>query len=67
MPLLILFLLIGVFGYLYWQRRHSTLSRLCAWRQERAAGQWRCAVCGAVSPGEAMPRHCAARGAAEGD
>lgn len=61
MPLLILLLLLGVFAYMFWQRRTSTLTRLCAWRQEKSAGQWRCAVCGAVSPGEKAPRDCLSR------
>jgi hypothetical protein len=57
-PVLVIVLLLGVFGYLWWQRRTSTLTRLCAWRQERAAGQWRCVACGAVSPGDQPPRQC---------
>ena len=58
MPLLVLILLVGVFAYLAWQRRTSSLSRICAWRQERAAGQWRCVACGAVQPGTDAPRAC---------
>lgn len=58
MPILILFLLVAVLTYLWWDRRHSTLTRLCAWRQERAAGRWRCAACGAISPGPKAPRAC---------
>lgn len=61
MPLLVALLLIFVFAYLYWQRRTTTLTRICAWRQEKAAGQWRCAACGAVSPGAAAPKVCLRR------
>ncbi len=58
MPLLLLVLLIGVFAYAWFARRGSTLTRACLWRQEKAAGQWRCAACGAVQKGAAGPRHC---------
>lgn len=61
MPLLILILLIGVFAYLFWQRRTSSLTRICAWRLEKSAGQWRCAACGAVQMGEKEPRDCLRR------
>ncbi len=58
-PLLIL-LAAGVFGYLWWKYRYTTLTRLCLWREDRAAGDWRCASCGArcqPKPGQG-PRHC---------
>ena len=55
MPLLLLFLLVAVFAYAWFARRGSTLTRACVWRQEKSAGQWRCAACGAVKPGEAAP------------
>ena len=58
MPLLLLILLLAVFGYLWWERRRSGLTRACRWRQERAAGQWRCAGCGAVQKGELVPNRC---------
>lgn len=58
MPLLILILLVAVFAYLYWQRRSTSLTRVCAWRQQRAAGQWRCVACGAIQPGATQPRVC---------
>jgi rubrerythrin len=57
-PLLLLLLVVGVFAYAWAARRNSTLTRACLWRQERAAGQWRCAACGAVQTGDATPRHC---------
>lgn len=60
MPLLVLILLLAVFAYLWVARRNSTLTRACLWRQERSAGQWRCAACGAVLPGEKSPRVCLA-------
>ncbi|AXT21656.1 hypothetical protein D1822_01875 [Phaeobacter inhibens] len=58
MPVLIIFLLLGVFGYFLWRHKTSSLSRHCRWRQERAADQWRCAACGAVQPGSAAPKLC---------
>lgn len=57
MPLLLVILVIGVFAYAWFARRNSTLTRACRWRQERSAGQWRCASCGAVVAG-AEPREC---------
>lgn len=58
MPLLLLVLVIGVLAYAWLSRRNSTLTRACLWRQERAAGQWRCAACGAVQKGEVAPKDC---------
>ncbi|MFN4154862.1 MAG: hypothetical protein ACK4HF_09420 [Paracoccaceae bacterium] len=58
MPLLLLILLLSVLAYMWITRRNSTLTRACMWRQERAAGQWRCASCGAVLPGAQEPREC---------
>lgn len=62
MPVLVLILILGVFAYLWFARRGSTLTRACRWRQDRAAGPsvWRCAVCGAVTdPGAGRrPRDC---------
>jgi hypothetical protein len=60
-PLLIL-LGIGVFAYLWWRWRTTTLTRECRWREDRAAGpgHWRCAACGAetvAEPGQ-EPREC---------
>ena len=55
-----LLILIGVFTYLWWKRTHTTLTRNCRWRQEKGAGLWRCAYCGAVTPDTgSSPRHCA--------
>ena len=61
MPLLLLILLLAVLGYLWWERRRSGLTRACRQRQERAAGQWRCAGCGAVQKGELVPNRCLRR------
>ena len=36
---------LGVFGYLVWKRRVSTLTRHCRWRMDREAGVWICAYC----------------------
>ncbi|RGP36767.1 hypothetical protein D1012_14060 [Pseudotabrizicola alkalilacus] len=58
MPVLLLLLLLSVLIYMWIARRNSTLTRACRWRQERSAGQWRCASCGAVMPGERAPRDC---------
>ncbi|MFN3722489.1 MAG: hypothetical protein ACK4VZ_05540 [Paracoccaceae bacterium] len=58
MPVLLLILLLLVLGYMWITRRNSTLTRACLWRQERSAGQWRCAACGAVMPGARAPKDC---------
>lgn len=58
MPFLLLLLLFGCLGYLYWRRQTTTLTRNCRWRQDRSAGGWRCAFCGAEQAGEASPRAC---------
>lgn len=59
-PILIPLLLIGVFAVLWFARRGATLTRVCRWRLDRAAGPevWRCAVCGAVTTSARAPRHC---------
>jgi hypothetical protein len=62
MPVLLLILTVGVFGYLYWQWRTTTLTRTCRWRLDRSAGpgHYRCVACGAVCdlpPGQ-PPRAC---------
>lgn len=58
MPVLILLLLVGVFGYFVWRRKTSTLTRHCRWRQQRSKGQWHCQNCGALQLGLAEPRDC---------
>jgi hypothetical protein len=59
MPLLLLLLGISVFLYLWLTRRNSTLTRDCRWREDRAAGLWRCAACGAeCRPEKGPPRDC---------
>ena len=58
MPVLILLLAIGVFGYLYWRRKTTTLTRNCRWRLHKAEAQWRCAFCGATTASVAEPRAC---------
>ena len=58
MPLLLLILLVSVLVYMWIARRNATLTRACMWRQERSAGQWRCASCGAVKPGAETPKDC---------
>ena len=67
MPILLLFLLVAVFAYLWWERRHSTLTRACRWRLDRDLGPstYRCASCGAVcDPGAGkQPRACLRPGA----
>ena len=58
MPLLLLALLLGVLVFSWASRRGKTLTRMCRWRQDRDAGQWHCAACGAVQSGAASPRDC---------
>jgi hypothetical protein len=58
MPFLLLVLLVGVLAYLYWHRRATTLTRDCRWREDRAAGVWRCAFCGAETVQDGPPRAC---------
>lgn len=62
MVLLLPLLLVGVFAYMWFARRGSTLTRECRWRQDRTLGpaSWRCATCGATcnpAPGR-LPRAC---------
>lgn len=45
-PLLVV-LLFGVLAYSWWKWRHTTLTAMCRWRQDRTAGDWVCAACGA--------------------
>ncbi|MQY42322.1 hypothetical protein GG681_06685 [Epibacterium sp. SM1969] len=56
MPVILLFLLLGVLAYLYWKRRTSNLTRNCRWRQRKAQGDYVCAYCGGTSV--ELPRHC---------
>lgn len=58
MPFLLLILLLGVLAYLYWQRKTTTLTRQCRWREDRRFGGWACAACGARQRGKASPRDC---------
>jgi hypothetical protein len=56
LPVLIL-LLVGTLGYLFWRRMTTTLTRECRWRQT-GPGHWRCSFCGATADGETQPTHC---------
>ncbi len=57
-PLLII-LLVGSLIYLWWKWRFTTLTRLCRWREDRAAGDWYCAACGARTKTDgSAPRIC---------
>lgn len=60
MLILVPLLFVAVFIALWFLRRGATLTRVCRWRQDRAAGPglWRCVVCGAVTQGAGAPRHC---------
>lgn len=58
MPILLLILLVGVFAYLWWQRRTTTLTRDCRWWQDRTSGSWHCAFCGAELAQEKAPTVC---------
>lgn len=55
---LLLALLIGTLAWLWWHRRTTSLTRNCRWRQDRAAGVWRCRYCGGVIEGKTEPVVC---------
>ncbi len=57
---LLLILALGVFAYLWWKWRFTSLTRDCRWRQDRAAGDWVCAACDARTTTEngRAPRVC---------
>lgn len=62
MPILLLILGIGVFAYLWYLRRTTSLRPDCRWRLDRSIGpgHFVCAVCGAtcdLPPGKA-PTAC---------
>ncbi|MFO1203118.1 MAG: hypothetical protein U1E58_10845 [Tabrizicola sp.] len=59
MPLLLLVLAVGVYLFLWYQWRTTTLTRDCRWRLDRsvAPDYRRCAVCGAEARGR-EPRDC---------
>ncbi len=48
MPLVILLAVIAL-AVMFWRYRTTGLTRNCRWRENRAAGEWRCAFCGAVT------------------
>lgn len=60
MPLLLIVLLLGVLAFGWWRWRYTSLSRLCRWRQDRAAGDWACAACGkrTRTEGNRVPTVC---------
>ena len=58
MPVLLLLLLLGVVAYFIWRARSTTLTRDCRWRRLSAAGDWRCAFCGATCESAATPTDC---------
>ena len=58
----LLILLVGTLAYLWWKRRFTTLTRLCRWREDRAAGEWVCAACGARVASDGAPRACLREG-----
>ncbi|MBT8156072.1 hypothetical protein KMP13_19855 [Epibacterium ulvae] len=60
MPVILTILLLGVFAYLYWKRKTTTLTRNCRWRENRRAGHWDCAFCGARVEGATAPKDCKA-------
>ena len=57
LPLFVL-LALGVFGYFWWRWTRTTLTRECRWREDRSAGLWRCAFCGAETESAGSPRVC---------
>ncbi len=61
MPILLLLLGVGVFLYLWWVRRDTTLTRACRWRLDRGGGvhRYRCAACGAMTTTDGgLPKDC---------
>ena len=61
MPVLLLFLVLGVLAFLWYRRATTTLTRDCRWRQDKARKIWRCAFCGAQKDGEDEPKDCLRR------
>ena len=62
MPILLILLAAGVFGWMWFARRGSTLTRTCRWRLDRSVGpgHYACSACGAVcdvAEGK-VPRDC---------
>ncbi|SDC51913.1 hypothetical protein SAMN04488239_102425 [Ruegeria marina] len=51
MPVLLLLMALGVFGYFLWRSRTTTLTRNCRWRLDRGADEWYCAYCGGRARG----------------
>lgn len=62
MPVLLILLAVGVFVWLWFARRGSTLTRTCRWRLDRSVGPTHhvCAACGATCdlPEGRTPRDC---------
>ncbi len=58
MFVLLILLAAGTFAYLWWLRTRTTLTRACRWREDRTAGLWRCAYCGAETVSEGAPLVC---------
>jgi len=58
MPILLLVLLLGTLGFLWYRRKTTTLTRSCRWRQE-GAGHWHCVACNGRSDQVNSPKHCA--------
>jgi hypothetical protein len=56
MPILLLLLLVGTLGYLWYTRRTTRLTRDCRWR--RGQDEWRCVACGATAEAGVEPRYC---------
>ncbi len=61
MPLLLLFLALGVLAFLWHARVTTTLTRDCRWRQDKTRDIWRCAFCGAEQAGSDEPKDCLRR------
>ena len=57
MPVLLIALLLGVLGYLYWKRRTTTLTRYCRWRRVNQ-DEWKCMYCGAETKSDGSPLLC---------
>ncbi len=58
MPVLLLFLALGVLGFLWSQRVTTILTHDCRRRQDKAKDVWFRAICGAERKADEDPKDC---------